>query len=139
MTREEFRNIQSDKASLRKFGLTVGTVISLLALVILYKNQDETFKYLLFFGLFILLTGVFMPNILKPINYFWMFFAIVVGWIMTRIILTVLFIIVIAPIGLMARVAGKQFLQLEWNRSDKSYWNNREVLDLGNDHHEKQF
>ena len=70
--REEFRNIQSDKAALRKFGLTVGTVISLFALVILYKNQDETFKYLLFFGLFIFLTGVFMPSILKPINYFWM-------------------------------------------------------------------
>ena len=80
-----------------------------------------------------------MPSILKPINYLWMSFAIVVGWIMTRIILTVLFFLVLAPIGLIGRLAGKQFLQLSWDRSGRTYWNKKQVFDLENDRLEKQF
>ena len=39
-----------------------------------------------------------------------MTFAVILGWFMTRLILSILFYIIITPIGLIARIIGKDFL-----------------------------
>ena len=93
--KEEFNNIQSDKKTLRKFGQTIGTVILLVALLFYLKDQDEILKYLLFIGFFIFSLGVLLPRFLKPIHYLWMSFSIILGAIMTRIILMILFLLFI--------------------------------------------
>ena len=68
-----------------------------------------------------------------------MIFAIILGWIMTRVILSLLFYVVFTSIGLTLRFFGKQFLELRWDKSKESYWNFRTEEHLKKENYEKQF
>jgi hypothetical protein len=48
--------------------------------------------------------------------------ALILGWIMTRIILSILFFILFVPIGWIARIFGKDFLDQKFDPSANSYW-----------------
>jgi hypothetical protein len=65
--------------------------------------------------------------------------AILIGWFMTRIILSILFYLVLTPTRLLARLFGKQFLDLKMDNSKKSYWNYRESKELKKSEYERQF
>ena len=47
--------------------------------------------------------------------------AVVMGWFMTRLILSLLFFLVLTPIGLAGRLAGKEFL-VSPAEGGESYW-----------------
>ena len=68
----------------------------------------------------------------------WMAFAVVFGWVMTRIILSALFFFIITPIGIFTRLIGKDFLFLK-HRDENSYWNKRDRTHEFNQNYEKQF
>ena len=54
-----------------------------------------------------------------------MAFSIILGWIMTRIILSLLFYLLITPIGLITRLFGNDYLRLKESNSS-SYWKVRD-------------
>lgn len=135
---EEFRNIQSDKKTLRNFGLTIGTVVSLIALFFTLKSPNDIFQYILMMGLSFMVIGLSMPSLLSPINYLWMAFAIIIGWIMTHLILSALYTLIITPLGLTLKLFRKQLLSYKKDSSMESYWEKREIEnDINN--WEKQF
>jgi hypothetical protein len=138
MLREEIRNIKGTKKDFRMFGLTVGGVLLALGLFMLWRERPAH-VWLLGCGAFLSLSGVLFPSLLKPLYKVWMSFAVVAGWVMTRIVLSVLYFIVVTPIGLLARLAGKRFLDLQWRSSQKSYWNHRETAGHVREHDERQF
>jgi len=132
---EEIKNINTDKQEIRKFGFLVGGVLIAISIFMLWKALSY-YQLVFVIGALFILLGIFIPKILKPIYIIWMTFATILGWIMTRVILTILFYLIVTPIGLIARIFGAKFLDLSWQSNVKSYWNRREktVSDL-----EKQF
>ena len=68
-----------------------------------------------------------------------MTFAVVLGWFMTRVILSLLFYVIITPIGLVLRIFGKDFLELKKQAVQGSYWNQRDSNLEKNQNYEKQF
>jgi len=135
---EEIKNIKSEKSDLRKFGITIGVILLIIAGFLFWKEK-ESFQILFTFGVTLCILGIAIPFILKPIYWVWMIFATILGWIMTRIILSLLFYIILTPIGLIARFFGKQFLELRWDKSKESYWNFRTNEHLKKENYEKQF
>ena len=135
---EEIKNIKSEKSDLRKFGITVGIILMIIS-VFLFWKEKESFQILLIAGTVLLILGIAMPVILKPIYWAWMVFATVLGWHMTRVILIVLYYFVITPISLVFRLIAKQFIDLSWNKRMSTYWNYRKQADLFNNNYEKQF
>ena len=134
---EEIKNIKSEKSDLRMFGITIGVILLVIAGFLFWK-ENESFQIFLAIGITLLLTSIALPSVLKPVYWIWMIFATILGWIMTRVILSLLFFIIFTPIGLILRFFGKQFLELRWDKSKESYWNYR----LGNTErasYEKQF
>ena len=134
---EEIKNIKSEKSDLRKFGITIGVILLVIAGFLFWKEK-ESFQILLTFGVTLCILGIVIPFILKPIYWVWMIFATILGWIMTRVILSLLFYIIVTPIGLIPRLFGKQFLELKWNKIDSTYWNYRSKK-LNRESYEKQF
>ena len=61
------------------------------------------------------------------------------GWFMTRVILSLLFYLVVTPIGLIARLSGNQFLDVKMDDSQTSYWNYRKTKKDEKEDYEKQF
>ena len=135
---EEIKNIKSEKSDLRKFGITIGVILLIIAGFLFWKEK-ESFQILLTFGVTLCILGIAIPFILKPIYWVWMIFATILGWIMTRVILSLLFYIIVTPIGLIPRFFGKQFLELKWDKSKESYWNYRTIKHLKMEDYEKQF
>ena len=134
---EEIKNIKSEKSDLRKFGITIGVILLIIAGFLFWKEK-ESFQILLTFGVTLCILGIAIPFILKPIYWVWMIFATILGWIMTRVILSLLFYMILTPIGLISRLFGKQFLELKWNKTDSTYWNYRSKR-LNRESYEKQF
>ena len=135
---EEIKNIKSEKSDLQKFGITIGVILLIIAGFLFWKEK-ESFQILLTFGVSLCILGIAIPFILKPIYWVWMIFAVILGWFMTRVILSLLFYVVFTSIGLTLRFFGKQFLELRWDKSKESYWNFRTNEHLQKENYEKQF
>ena len=135
---EEIKNIKSEKSDMRKFGIAIGVILLVIAGFLFWKEK-ESFQIILTVGTILFVLGILVPAILKPIYWIWMIFATILGWIMTRVILSLLFYIIITPIGLIPRFFGKQFLELKWDKSKESYWNYRTIKHLKMEDYEKQF
>ncbi len=135
---EEIKNIKSTQKDLRKFGITVGTVLAALAVVFYFLGRS----YYIYFGiagLVLILVGLLIPLILKPLNKIWMSLAIVLGWLSSRIILIIVFYLVLTPISLIAKISGKKFLDLKYKAEVDSYWIKRDIKKPDNTSYEKQY
>src|SRR3990172_9478986 len=105
MVIEEIKNIKSGRGELRKFGLTMGIVFVLLGGVSWWRGMGYYF-YFIFPSFAFIISGLVIPSLLKPIQKIWMSLAILMSWLMTRVILSVLFYLGITPIGLLAKLLG---------------------------------
>jgi hypothetical protein len=138
MFREEFRYIKESKKDLRKFGLIVGGVLLLIAALLFYLEKPSAI-YFTIFGGFLFLSGLVIPQILKPPNKIWMGLAIILGFFMARIIITVLFYIALTPISIIAKLVGKKFMILNFDKSAKTYWEKRTIIQKKQIDYERQF
>lgn len=135
---EEIRNIKSGKKELRKFGMTFGIILGLLGGWFLWRDKEH-YSYFLILSIAFGLLGLIVPVVLMPVYKAWMTLAVLLGWLMTRVILIVLFYVVVTPIGLLTRSLGKDFLRLKFDRNTDSYWIPKSKLEFGRDHYENQF
>lgn len=138
MFKQEIKNIKEGRADLRKFGLTVGTVLFLLG-IILYLTGKALFIYLGGTGILLILLAVFLPEVLKPVNKVWMSLAVVLGWFMSRVILVILFYIVLTPMAILLKIASKEFLSLKIDKKRESYWIKRDKQKSDRIDYERQF
>jgi multisubunit Na+/H+ antiporter MnhG subunit len=135
---EEIKNIKTGKKDIRSFSVTFAIIFLIIAGFLYYQEKDS-------FQLFIYLAGSFsglgfiLPIVLKPVYMIWMIFAVILGWFMTRVILSLLFYLIITPIGLFLRILGKDLLGLKEEKNQKSYWNMRNSEKEQKQNYEKQF
>ncbi len=117
----EIGNIKAGKREIKQFAITLGIILVVLGGLSLWRGKEW------FFCLFIILAmlflfGLIQPLLLKPVYKLWMVVARITGWFMTRIILGILFYLVVTPISLIARLAGKDFLDEKLDKNATSYW-----------------
>ena len=135
---KEIKNIKSEKSDLRKFGITIGIILIIIAGYLFWKDK-ESFQIFITVGVVLNVLGIVIPVVLKPIYWIWMIFATILGWIMTRVILSLLFYVIFTPIGLIPRLFGKQFIELKWKKTNNTYWNYRSGGVFEKEKYEKQF
>ncbi|MDE2834005.1 MAG: SxtJ family membrane protein [Bacteroidota bacterium] len=111
--------IDTSRRNLRSFGLLVGLITALIGGWLLWKGHGFM---LLGAGLLLILLGFALPKWLKPLYVPWMALAFVLGFVMTRVLLTLLFYAVMTPIGIVMRWTGRDPLRRKIDRSAKTYW-----------------
>jgi hypothetical protein len=84
----------------------------------------------------LLLLAAVAPALLRPVYRIWMRIGEALGWVNTRLLLTLVFFLVVTPIGLLMRLFGRSPMAVR--RSD-SYWTDVEPHSYGDRHVEKQF
>jgi len=122
--RDEFKTIKSGKKELREFGLTIGAILVILGVVALLRAK-AAYPYLLLAGFLLAALGLTIPQVLKPLQKAWMAFSIVLGFVMSRAVLAIVFYAVMTPIGLATKVFGKDILDERIDRKEVSYWKKR--------------
>ena len=121
---KEMRNIKSTSKELREFGLLVGGILVLIAAFGLYHHRPWA-PAVIIIGAALVVLGVVFPKLLLPAHKVWMSIAVVLGAVMSRVVLTLLFYLVLTPVSLLARATGKRFLELGFKEDSASYWVNR--------------
>jgi hypothetical protein len=117
-------SIHPVKKELKKFGILIGLIFiggASVAYMRLWWNLPIA---LIVFsvGAVLVLLGVFAPARLHKLYRGWMTIAVILGSIVSRIILVVLFYIVVVPIGILIKIFGKKFF-IPYNRTEHhSYW-----------------
>ena len=135
---EEIKSIKSSRDELKKFGFTLGAVFALLGGFLWWREKNYFFSYLIVSAVFFFF-GLVLPALLKPVHKIWMSIAILMGWLMTRIILIILFYLMVTPISLLSRLFGKDFLNRKFNRNIGSYWIPRKTVKFDKKNYENQF
>lgn len=135
---EEIKNIKSGRGELRSFGLSVGIVLMSLGALLWYFERT-LWVFLLIVGVLLVIAGLTVPVILKPLQKIWMAVAVILGWFMTRLILSLTFYFLFTPIKLIGLLFGKKFLDLKPDKNQESYWQYRPSEKYDRKRCEKQF
>ena len=135
---DDLKNIRTDNKAIRDFGILIGFILLIIAGILFYKER-ASYELIILLGIAFIGLGLGMTIILKPFYSVWMYFAVVLGWLMTRLILGLLFYIVVSPIGFISRLFGKEFLELKNSSLNSSYWNYKNSPKISHQNFEKQF
>lgn len=126
--RHDISTIQSTPDDLKKFGLTIGGFLIFLSVLAFWKMWWGTDAIFIVssLGTFLVISGMFFSQLLPIIHRWWMSFAIILGSVVSRIILFVVFYSIVSVVSLAARLFGKNFYIAHNDQHRKSYWIQRD-------------
>ena len=77
-------------------------------------------------GLAVGLVGMFVPRAARPLYLVWMALGCGLGLVVSNVVLAAIYFIVVTPIGLALRLAGRDPLRRAFERGRASYWDDAE-------------
>ena len=135
--KDEFQKLDRSPRALRRFGLMVGAVFLLLGGLLVWRHRAAGWPFVSI-GTALILTGALAPAALKWIYAVWMMLAVMLGWVVTRVLLTIVFFLVVTPVGLLQRAFGKRSIEVAFKTGEASYWQSR-TASPAPEEYEKQF
>ena len=123
--RTEVAALDVSRRALRGFGLVVGGVFVALAALSAWRAGGALSAFAWGFavvGAILVLAGAAVPSALQPVYRVWMTGAVAMGFVMTRVVLTLAFGLVFVPVGLLFRLIRRDVLAQRPDPSAASYW-----------------
>lgn len=115
----------SNLPSNRTFGLFFMGVFAILGAYGLWRGWSiELIKAFFAISALLLVITLLLPKLLTPFNKFWYQLGLLLGKIVSPIVLGVIFFIIITPVAIVTRLAGRDVLKLRKQKVD-SYWIDR--------------
>jgi hypothetical protein len=126
------------RRTLTSFALIVGGALLVIAAFQWRRGAPQSvWVALIAVAAVLLIMAAVAPSLLRPVYRGWMRFGEALAWVNTRILLTLIFFLVVTPIGLVMRLFGRSPIAVK--RRDDSYWTDVEPHSYGDRHFEKQF
>jgi len=123
--RAKLAELDQSRRALVRFSRTMAVALLVLgALVFFFGSHPIRGVVLAGIGVLFFLVGWLAPQGLKAVHRGWMTLAFGMGWIMSRVLLTIVFFVAVTPIGLIMRLVGKNPLVVR--AEGDSYWIRRE-------------
>ena len=115
-----------DKKQLRQFAVFSLPGFALIGVIARWKFDAPAMAYALWvLGVLIFLVGLASPLAVRPVYTLLMAIALPIGWLVSNLLLRVLFYGIFIPVGLILRLFGRDPLRLK--RPDStSYWLDRQ-------------
>jgi hypothetical protein len=135
---DEFKHIDSGKKEIQKFSRVVGIAFVLLG-ILLWIVSGRIHQIPFIIGVALIVIGFVIPIALFPLHKFWMGLSIILGFISTRVILTIIYYLILTPIAVVGRLFGKDFIDEKIDRTKKSYWIKKDIQELNNENIKRQF
>lgn len=119
--RKELKALKATRRDLRNFGLLFFVVFGLISGYRFWRGHAD-WPYFAAAGAAFLVVGLAAPGILSGFFRAWLALSLFMGYIMSRVILTLTFLFAIIPMGLLTRLLGKDLLDQRFQPDAKSYW-----------------
>jgi hypothetical protein len=117
-----------DPGRLKRFGLVMAAALAVAGIVVAYRGGPRPAvpgAVLLGLAGFFLGAAFAFPALLSPLEWAWMKLASALGWVTTRLFLTLFFYLVLTPVALVLRLLGKDPIDRRIARDAKTYWRTR--------------
>ena len=111
------------KANNRSFGILFCIVFLLIALWPLISSNSIRY-WALILSITFLIFGAINSKLLSPLKVYWIKLGEILGKIIAPLVMSLVFFIILTPIGLILRIFGKDLLKLKKNKKN-SYWLSR--------------
>ena len=108
-------------SQLRSFGLIVGAGFAIVALFPLVVRSQPPRMWALILSVLLVATALVFPPALKPFHRVWMTIGEALGWVNSRIILSVVYYLVIVPIGALQRMRGHDAMKRRFEPDAVTY------------------
>ncbi len=115
-------NVETNKDELRKFGLTTGgLIIGLFGLLLPFVFGRHYALWPWIIGGALVIMALVLPAGLATFHKYWMRFSHVLGWINTRIILSLVFFLLVTPLGFLMRLFARDPMARKFDKQATSY------------------
>jgi hypothetical protein len=91
----------------RSFGISVGIVLCVIAALLLWRGRIGRAEVVGAVGVVLLVSGLLYPPLLKYPSAAWWRFSRALGYVNARILLSIIFFLILTPLGLLWRMTGK--------------------------------
>ena len=135
---EDLKNIKSTTRELREFGVTMGAILIVFADVAMLREKAFG-PYVLAAGFVFFALGLTFSAALKPLQKVWMGLGLVLGFFVSRIILSIIFFGLVTPIGLLMKLFGRDILDERIDKNRASYWHERPATEKAKTSYENQY
>ncbi|MFN2453656.1 MAG: SxtJ family membrane protein [Pyrinomonadaceae bacterium] len=123
----------------RDFGLMVGGVLTALGGWWIFRARFQTLSYVfLACGILLVLLGMLLPRSLVLPFRLWMLVGEILSFVMTRVILAIVYFTVVTPIGIAKRLTGWDPLQRRAAPA-ASYWKDYSERQHDTKHYQKMY
>jgi hypothetical protein len=121
---EDFSRPEEVKGSSdRGFGLTVGGILLLIAIVRSYFHGLGWVQYGLGgIGVVLIVLGLVAPGSLSALNRAWMKLGLILFKVVNPVVLALIYGVAMVPIGLLMRLTGGDPLRLKFDPAAETYW-----------------
>jgi hypothetical protein len=123
----------------RRFGLTLGPALLMVAAVAWWRAALGAAQGVAAVGLLLVTAGLLAPTVLAPLSRVWMAFGHLLGRVTTPVFFTLLWIVAFVPMGIARRRLSRSPLARDPNAA--SYWVRRAAVspDVARTSMERQF
>ena len=111
------------KSNNRSFGILFCIVFLLIAIWPLISSNPIRY-WAIVLSITFLILGVVNSKLLSPLKDYWIKLGEILGKIIAPLVMSLVFFIILTPIGLILRIFGKDLLKLKKNKKS-SYWLSR--------------
>jgi carbamoyltransferase len=134
---EELKKLDYSVPALRRFAFTIAAVLVSLGGIMLWRHRPGGWP-LLSLALLLVTFSILQPSWLRFVYRPWMMLGLFLGSIASRILLTVAFLLVVTPVGLLQRILGKRALEFGFRAPQATYWRARAGTPV-REEYERQF
>ncbi len=110
------------RVELRQFGLVMAGMFILFFGLLLPWLRDAAWPlWPWYVAAVFALAGTLAPGALRPVHTLWMKVGHVLGWINTRVLLSVLYFVMVVPVGALLHVFGRDPMQRLFDKQAQTY------------------
>ena len=119
-------NLNPSKKELRVFGLCALAFLCLVGWMVFRRTGSLPVAGAVA-GLGVVLAGLALtvPQVLRPVWVVLMVVNYPIGWVVTHVVMALIFYLVVTPVGVIMRLTGRDPMERAFDRSAKTYWKPR--------------
>ncbi|MFC1836935.1 SxtJ family membrane protein [Thermodesulfobacteriota bacterium] len=139
--KEEYKAIYKEPTS-RDLTILALLLLAILSVIGMYKllwSESHSGYYWIGVGAVLCASRLITP-FFRQFYKVWIGFSVTVGYFISRVIMTLVFVLALLPTSLIMRLLGKDPMDRKWDPDAESYWIKREPQeDFSVERYEKQF
>jgi hypothetical protein len=119
-------NLNPTKKELRVFGLCALAFLTLVGWIVFRRTGSiPAGATVAGVGLVCAALALTVPQALRPLWVVLMVVNYPIGWVVTHVVMALIFYLVVTPVGVIMRLTGRDPMERGFDRTAKTYWKSR--------------